>query len=121
MTQEAWTRVALDNMAEEVDKATRTNLSKLYAPCYLMPTAFMHPTALGLESRLTGVPGVQTYDEMPEEIAHDSLLRGHGMALRVLKHVNNYFGLGFDAEVQSRYAVFPNIWGGALADPSLES
>jgi len=40
-----------------------------------------------------GVPGIQTYEEMPEELAHDALLRGHGMALRVLKHVNSYFGL----------------------------
>jgi Family of unknown function (DUF5677) len=120
-TQEAWTRVALDNMAEEVDKVTGTSLSKLYAPCYLTPTAFMHPTALGLEYRLTRVPGVQTYDEMPDELAHDSLFRGHEMALRVLKHVNSYFDLGFDAEVQLRYAAFPKIWGGAQADPPSES
>ena len=120
-TQEAWTRVALDNMAEEVDKVTGTSLSKLYAPCYLTPTAFLHPTALGLEYRLTRTPGVQTYEEMPEELAHDALLRGHGMALRVLKHVNSYFGLGFDAEVELRYAAFPKIWSGALADPPSES
>jgi hypothetical protein len=120
-TQEAWTRVALDNMAEEVDKATGTSLSKLYAPCYLMPTALMHPTALGLESRLTNVPGGHSFEEMPDEMAHDALLRGHGMALRVLKHVNSYFSLGLDGEIESRYAAFPNIWGGALADPVSKS
>jgi Family of unknown function (DUF5677) len=119
-TQEAWTRVALDNMAEEVDKITGTSLSKLYASCYLTPTAFMHPTALGLEYRLTRTPGAQSYEEMPEGLAHDALLRGHGMALRVLNYVNSYFGLGFDGEVEVRYAAFPKIWGGALADPPSE-
>lgn len=122
MTQEAWTRVAVDNMAEEVDRVTGTSLSKLYAPCYLMPTAMTHPTALGLESRLTRVDGGHIcYEEMPESMAHDSLLRAHGMALRVLKHVNNYFGLSLDKEIEARYATFPNIWDGALADPSTES
>jgi hypothetical protein len=120
-TQGAWTRVALDNMAEEVDKVTGTSLSKLYAPCYLMASALMHPTALGLESRLTKVPAGHIYEETPEEKAHDALLRGHGMALRVLKHVNSYFGLGLGGEIESRYVAFPNIWGGAQADPSLES
>ena len=121
MTQEAWTRVAVDNMAEEVDKVTGTSLSKLYAPCYLMPTAMTHPTALGLESRLTIVDGGHVYEESPESMAHDSLLRAHGMALRVLKHLNNYFGLSLDKEIEARYAAFPNIWDGALADPSAES
>lgn len=120
-TQEAWTRLALDNMAEEVDKVTGTSLSKMYAPCYLMPTFLMHPTGLGLESRLTGTPGVQTYEEMPEAMAHDGLLRAHGMALRVLKHMNSYFDLGLGEEIAARYAAFPEIWGGALADPSSES
>jgi hypothetical protein len=42
------------------------------------------------------------------------------MALRVLKHVSSYFGLGLDGEVELRYAAFPKIWGGALADPPSE-
>jgi hypothetical protein len=120
-TKEAWTREALDNMAEEVDRVTGTSLSKLYAPCYLMPTNLMHPTALGLESRLTKVPAARAYEDMPEEMAHDALLRGHAMALRVLKHMNSYFGLGLDAEVESRHTAFPKIWPGVLADPSSES
>lgn len=121
VTQEAWTRVAVDNMAEQVDEITSTSLSKLYAPCYLSPTAMTHPTALGLELRLTKADGEHIYEEMPESMAHDSLLRAHGMALRVLKHVNNYFDLGLEKEIEARYGAFPNIWGGALADPSAES
>jgi hypothetical protein len=117
-TQAAWTRVSLDTMAAQVDAATGTSLVKLYTPCYLIPTALAHATPFGLEMRLTKTEDDHTtYNELPEDSAHDSLLRGHGMALRLLKHVDSYFCLGLGAEVEARWRAFPQIWNGALVDP----
>jgi hypothetical protein len=116
-TQAAWTRVAVDTMAEQVDTATGSSLANLYAPCYLMPTALMHPTPFGLESRLESTETDLIYKELPEHEGHDALLRGHGIALRLLKLMNCYFDLGFDTELDARWEAFPKIWGGALVDP----
>ncbi len=120
VTQAAWTRVDVPTMAEQVDTATGTHLAKLYAACYLMPTALMHPTPFGLETRLTKTEnGHPVFDEMPESVAHDSLLRGHGLVLRLLSFVNDYFKLDLDQEVEARWTAFPKIWDGALVDPPL--
>ncbi len=118
ITAEAWTRVSLDAKAKQVDEATGTSLLNLYGPCYQTPTAVMHATPLGLEMRLTEPEdGKQSYNEAPEMVAHDSLLRAHGLVLRLFKHLNGYFALGLDAEVERRWIVFPTIWGGALVEP----
>lgn len=121
ITQEAWTRVSVDTMAEQVDAATGTSLVKLYAPCYLMPTALMHPTPFGLEARLEKIEAGLVYKDLPEAEAHDSLMRAHGLVLRLFKLMNGYFKLGLDAEVSARWEAFPKIWNGALVDPPTET
>ena len=118
VTQAAWTRVDAATMAEQVDAATGARLARLYATCYLMPTALMHPTPFGLEARLMRTENDKlVFNDMPESVAHDSLLRAHGLVLRLFGFVNNYFQLGLDAEVEGGWATFPKIWDGALMDP----
>src|SRR6266849_5421233 len=122
VTQAAWTRVDAATMAEQVDAATGTHLAKLYASCYLMPTALMHPTPFGLETRLMRTENDElVFNDMPESVAHDSLLRAHGLVLRLFSFVNDYFQLGLDAEIEARWATFPKIWDGALVDPPPET
>lgn len=122
ITQDAWTRVNVDTMAEQVDAATGSkSLANLYAPCYLMPTALMHPTAFGLEARLDTTEAGLVYKDLPEAQAHDSLLRAHGLVLRLFKLMNEYFALGLDVELDSRWKAFPKIWDGALVDPPAEA
>jgi hypothetical protein len=117
VTQAAWTRVNVDTMAEQVDAATRTRLANLYATCYLMPTALMHPTPFGLETRLIKTEDQFIFNETPESVGHDSLMRGHGLVLRLFSLLNSYFALALDTEVEARWEAFPKIWGGALVDP----
>jgi len=120
VTQAAWTRVDVATMAEQVDASTGTHLAKLYAPCYLMPTALMHPTPFGLEMRLLTTEDEHLlFNEAPETVARDSLMRAHGLALRLFHFLNQYFTLGLDAEVEARWSAFPKIWDGALADPEV--
>ncbi len=121
ITREAWTRVSVDTMAEQVDGATGTSLAKLYAPCYLMPTALMHPTPFGLETRLENTEAGLVYKDLPEAEAHDSLMRAHGLVLRLFELTNTYFSLGLDAELSTRWEAFPKIWNGALVDPPAET
>lgn len=121
ITQEAWTRASVETMAEQVDAAIGSTLVKLYAPCYLMPTALMHPTSLGLEARLERNEGSFGYKDLPEDEANDSLMRAHGLVLRLFKLMNNYFNLGLDAEVSARWEAFPKIWKGAQFDPPAET
>lgn len=122
ITQAAWTRVDVATMAEQVDAATSTGLAKLYATCYLIPTALMHPTLFGLEMRLLTTEDQQLiFNETPEEVAHDSLMRAHGLVLRLFRFVNEYFKLGLDVEVEARWSAFPKIWDGALVDPPQEA
>jgi hypothetical protein len=91
-------------MAEQVDAGTGARLAKLYAPCYLMPTGLMHPTPLGLEMRLLTTEDQKLlFNEAPEAVAHDSLMRAHGLVLRLFHFVNEYFTLGLDAEVEARW------------------
>jgi hypothetical protein len=116
-TQEAWTRVSVDTMAEQVDDATGSRLLNLYAPCYLMPTALMHPTPFGLEARLEKTEAGLVYKDAPEAEGHYSLMRAHGLVLRLFKLMNGYFNLGLDEELRARWEAFPNIWSGALVDP----
>lgn len=117
VTQEAWTRATVETMAQHVDDATGTGLVKMYAPCYSVPTSLMHPTPTGLESRIEKTDQGMFYKELPEPEAHDALMRGHGLVLRLLKLMNSYFVLGFDVELRARWNEFPKIWDGALVDP----
>lgn len=57
------------------------------------------------------------FNEMPESVAHDSLMRAHGLVLRLFSFVNDYFKVGLDKEVEARWTAFPRIWDGALVDP----
>jgi hypothetical protein len=117
ITREAWTRVDVATMAEQVDAATGNGLVNLYASCYLMPTALMHPTPFGLEARLENTEAGLVYKELPESEAQDSLMRAHGIVLRLFKLMNTYFNLGLDTALSARWDVFPTIWSGALVDP----
>lgn len=121
ITQDAWTRVDVATMAEQVDASKGGNsLQNLYAPCYLMGTALMHPTPFGLELRLERTDAGLVYKDLPEAQAHDSLLRAHGLVLRMFKLMNEYFALGVDSDLDTRWAAFPKIWNGALVDPPVE-
>jgi hypothetical protein len=106
ITQEAWTRVTLDTMA---DKANG-NLARAYAYCYLLPTLHSHATAFGMESRMRKTDGGYSFKEITEEEARKAVLYSHGLILRLLKLENNYFGLGLDNEVETRWNAFPEIW-----------
>lgn len=120
ITQEAWTRVNVDTMAEKSDAATGTTFAKLYTPCYLVPTAFIHPTALGLEVRAGLNSEDIIYRELSENEAHDAVMRGHALVLRLLKHQNGFFNLGFDQELAERWNIFPATWGGASPEPATD-
>jgi len=106
ITQEQWTRVSLDTMAERAD----ANLAVSYAYCYLLPTFHSHATAFGLESRLRQTEAGFSFKETSEPEARQALLYAHGLILRLLKFQNNYFGLGLDAEIDTRWDEFPKIW-----------
>jgi len=109
VTQEAWTRVALDTMAAKVDTGAGTDLLKLYASCYLVPTFQSHPTAFGLQLRLEKTDTGLVYNELSEETAHEMVVRGHDLILRLLTFLNDYFQLGLDAEVKARSEMFPKV------------
>jgi hypothetical protein len=117
ITSEAWTRVDVFTMAEQADAGTGTHLANLYAACYLTPTNLMHPTAFGLEMRIENPEEGLFYKDLPEGEAHDSLMRAHGLVLRLFQLMNEYFNLRLDAEVTARWDAFPKIWNGALVDP----
>jgi hypothetical protein len=112
-TQEAWTREALDLMAAEVDAATGTDFAKLYTSCYLMPTFISHPTAFGLQVRLRSADQIVYLREESEHEATDSVMRGHGLVLRLLTLMNKCFELGLEVELNARWDAFPVIWGHA--------
>jgi hypothetical protein len=117
-TGEAWTRASVEEMASKVDASSGSSLQRLYTTCFLIPTSFIHPTAFGLESRSGRVEDGFVYRELSEPEAHNAVLRGHALMLRLLKLQNSYFKLGLDDELAERWQVFPAIWGGALVDPS---
>ncbi|MGB8786819.1 MAG: DUF5677 domain-containing protein [Candidatus Acidiferrales bacterium] len=117
VTREAWTRASVVEMAEKVDAEDGSSLAMLYTTCFLVPTAFIHPTAFGLESRSGNVDDGIVFKELSEPEADYATLCGHGVILRLLKQQNSYFQLGLDDEVAARWTAFPVIWGGALVDP----
>jgi hypothetical protein len=120
ITVDAWTRATVEEMAKKVDAnaGSDSNLQKLYGPCYLVPTAFIHPTAFGLEMRSGRIDDGLVYRDLSEPEAHDAVLRGHGLALRVLKLQNSYFKLGLNEELAERWKVFPVIWSRAEVAPT---
>lgn len=109
ITQDEWTRVSLDTMAEKADP----NLATLYASCSLLPTFHHHATAFGLESRLRQTQsGGYSFVETSEEEAWKALMLGHNLILRLLTIQNSYFELGLDAEINAHYEMFSRIWEG---------
>src|SRR6266851_3044398 len=114
ITQEAWTRKSLEEMAEKTDG----NLAVSYSYCYVIPTFHLHATAYGREARIQKTETGFTYKETSEEEARKALLYGHGLVLRLLKLQNNYFNLGLDDEIETRWNAFPTIWKGHAADES---
>ncbi len=106
ITQEQWTRVSLDTMAQQAD----ANLAGSYAYCYLLPTFHAHATAFGLESRMDLTESGFSFKETSEPEARKAVLYAHGLVLRLLKLQNNYFGLGLDTEIESCWDDFPKIW-----------
>jgi hypothetical protein len=117
ITGEAWTRASVEEMAQKVDADSGSNLTPLYTACFLVPTAFIHPTAVGLESRSGTIDDGLVFKDLSEPEAHDAVMRGHGLILRLLKQQNNYFQLGLDDELSLRWEAFPPIWSGALVEP----
>jgi Family of unknown function (DUF5677) len=115
ITQEAWTRKNLDQMAE---KSVAPGLANSYAYCYLIPTYYSHATAFGMESRIRETETGHTFEELSEKEARQAVLYGHGLILRLLKFQNSYFELGLDSEVEARFEMFPKIWKGQTADES---
>jgi Family of unknown function (DUF5677) len=117
ITGEAWTRASIEEMAQKVDADSGSNLAPLYTTCFLVPTSFIHPTAFGLESRSGTIDDGLVFKDLSEPEAHDAVMRGHGLILRLLKQQNNYFQLGLDDELSARWEAFPPIWSGALVEP----
>jgi len=104
-------------MAQKVDADSGSNLASLYTTCFLVPTSFIHPTAFGLESRSGTIDDGLVFKDLSEPEAHDAVMRGHGLILRLLKQQNNYFQLGLDDKLAVRWEAFPPIWSGALVEP----
>jgi hypothetical protein len=98
-------------MAAEVDADTGSDFGKLYTSCYLMPTFIAHPTAFGLQVRLRSVDQNVYLKEESEHEASDSVMRGHGLVLRLLTLMNKCFELGLEVEENARWEAFPIIWG----------
>src|SRR5260370_30325144 len=73
ISQEAWTRKALDVMAEKADG----NLARAYAYCYLLPTLHSHATAFGMESRMKRTEEGYSFKEITEDEARKAVLYGH--------------------------------------------
>jgi hypothetical protein len=117
ITGEAWTRASVEEMAQKVDADSGSHLAPLYTTCFLVPTSFIHPTAFGLESRSGTIDDGLVFKDLSEPEAHDAVMRGHGLILRLLKQQNNYFQLGLDDELSLRWEAFPPIWSGALVEP----
>ncbi len=112
ISQEAWTRVNVDTMAEKAGPYFK----EIYAPCYLIPTFVTHPTALGLESRFRGTETGFIYRDRTVREAHKAALHGHALMLRLLSHQNDYFQLGLEDEISSLYEGFPAVWSNNSPD-----
>jgi len=108
ITQEAWTRVSMDVMANEVDPF----LGLHYHEFYLETTAQSHPNMFGLERRLVPMEGGgYTYKEISEDEARFALYLGHNLMIRLLVLQNDRFQLGLDAELKERAKGFGSAWG----------
>ena len=117
VTQEAWTRVAMDVMAKEVDPF----LGLHYHEFYVETTAQIHPNMFGIERRLVPLAGGgYTYKEISEDEAQLALHLGHNLMIRLLNMQNEYFTLGVDAELQERAKAFGKAWGAETPSPSKE-
>lgn len=107
ITQEAWTRKTLKEMAEKAGY----ELSALYASAYLAPTFHSHPTSYDLQTRLTTTEsGGFTFKDVTEKEADGAVMTGHNLVLKLIQFQNEYFGLGLEQELKERLAAFCSIW-----------
>ena len=113
ISQEAWTRRALDTMAEKTDM----NFKAAYLYCYLIPTFHSHATAFGIDARLYETEsGAMAFKETTESDARQAVLYAHGMILRLVALEDQFFGLGLGDEIARRTEAFQRIWD-TSADP----
>ncbi len=113
ITQDAWTRCALDTMAEKTDM----NLKAAYPYCYLIPTFHLHATAFAIDARLYETEsGAMSFKETTASDARQAVLYAHGMILRLVDLEDRFFGLGLGDEIARRTEAFQRIWD-TSADP----
>ncbi|MHC4687458.1 MAG: DUF5677 domain-containing protein [Planctomycetota bacterium] len=105
-TRFSWSELDLRSMASEA------GLSKLYPQCYYDPTLQVHATTSSLTARMKlRDNGQVTFDEGAQrEKADLALIGAHNIILYVLDVVNNYFNMGWEDDVQERFADFIYIW-----------
>ncbi len=106
VTQQAWTRVSLDVMAQEVEPT----LEVLYPQFYLEGTQQSHANMLGMERRLIEKNGGYTYKDISEDEARAALHLAHHLMVKLLWAQNDYFKLDLDEAVRDRTRAFISIW-----------
>lgn len=108
ITKEAWTRIALDQMAEIVNPDL--SFGKWYSSCYLVPTAHAHANPMGLEARIIVDDQGALYRDISEPEAHQAAIRGHGLAVSAMKLLDQSFDLEMAADVMNQEKRFMEVW-----------
>lgn len=87
-------------------------LEKLYLQCYYEPTLQAHATVSSLIIRMkVRENGQISFDEGAQrEKADLVLIAAHNLMLYILQAENDHFSMGFDNEIQERFADFILIW-----------
>ena len=106
ITRDAWTRVSLDTMARKVNG----ELLNAYVTCYLQPTFLTHATPTGLDFRVRFTESGPEYKLLSEPEAHGAVLRAHFLILKLLRHLNDYFGLEMGPQIDARCVAFNAAW-----------
>jgi Family of unknown function (DUF5677) len=109
ITQDAWTRVSLYDMAREVDP----RLEQLYGVVYQEGTNQAHANSLGMEKRLTKTEGGYGYRGVSEDEAAVALQFAHDLMLRLLIMQNQHFTLNLDEPLRERTLAFVEVWSSA--------
>ena len=107
ITNEAWTRVSLDDMAGEVDP----DLEKLYGPNYIEGTCQAHANSLGIERRLEETKNGYRYKAVSDAEASLAIQFAHRLLLRLIDMQNRHFGLSHEQAIGERFAAYNAIWG----------
>lgn len=105
-TRFSWTELDLASMARVA------GLEKLYLQCYYEPTLQAHATVSSLITRMkVRENGQISFDEDAQrEKADLVLIAAHNLMLYILQAENDHFSMGFDNEIQERFADFILIW-----------